>query len=126
MAAKVAADAGVDVNSVTGTGAHGRVTKADVLAASMPVPTTPNRPSEPAASVAQPLAIDATGTRGVRREKMSRLRARIAERVVEAQQTAAMLTTFNEVDMSEVMRLRKLHKEALPNVTAWDWVSRAG
>ena len=112
MAAKVAADAGVDVNSVTGTGAHGRVTKADVLAASMPVPTTPNRPSEPAESVTQPLAIDATGTRGVRREKMSRLRARIAERLVEAQQTAAMLTTFNEVDMSEVMRLRKLHKEA--------------
>ena len=53
-----------------------------------------------------------TGSRGVRRERMTKLRARIAERLVMAKNTAAMLTTFNECDMSEVMRLRAEHKEA--------------
>ena len=51
-----------------------------------------------------------SGTRGIRREKMTRLRQRIAERLVSAQHNAAMLTTFNEVDMSEVIRLRTEHK----------------
>src|SRR5690606_19214855 len=52
------------------------------------------------------------GSRGVRRERMTRIRQRIAERLVEAKQTTAMLTTFNECDMSEVMRLRSEHKDA--------------
>ena len=124
MAAKVAADAGVDVNSVTGTGAHGRVTKADVLAASMPVPTTPNRPNEPAASVAQPLAIDATGTRGVRREKMSRLRARIAEPLGGS---PANRRHVDDLQRSRHERSdaapRNCTKKHLPNGTAWDWAS---
>jgi len=111
LARKIAADKGVDLAAVAGTGPSGRITKSDVLAAK-----TPNVPAAPAppptvATVATPI-IDAPATvRGVRRVRMSRLRQRIAERLVDAQHTAAMLTTFNEADMTEVMRLRSLHKE---------------
>ncbi|NNF44917.1 MAG: dihydrolipoyllysine-residue succinyltransferase, partial [Phycisphaerales bacterium] len=61
---------------------------------------------------AQPVVTVPAGERGIRRQRMSKLRQRVAERLVQAQQTAAMLTTFNEADMSEVMRLRSAHKEA--------------
>jgi 2-oxoglutarate dehydrogenase E2 component (dihydrolipoamide succinyltransferase) len=83
------------------------VTKADIEnAGSAPV-------AKPApAMVSTTSAPVFTGSRGVRRERMTKLRARIAERLVMAKNTAAMLTTFNECDMSEVMRLRAEHKEA--------------
>jgi 2-oxoglutarate dehydrogenase E2 component (dihydrolipoamide succinyltransferase) len=68
--------------------------------------------SAPNASAGAKRATGAAGSRGVRREKMTRLRLKIAERLVSAQHTAAMLTTFNEVDMSEVIRLRAEHKES--------------
>ena len=107
VARKMAADKGVDIAKVEGTGPGGRVTKADIEnAGSAPV-------AKPApAMVSTTSAPVFTGSRGVRRERMTKLRARIAERLVMAKNTAAMLTTFNECDMSEVMRLRAEHKEA--------------
>ncbi len=121
MAKKIAAEKGVALNDVSGSGPAGRVMKADVLAASGKPAVEADAPSAapeaapklaPAAAAA-PIAISApVGSRGVRREKMTKLRQRIAQRLVEAQHTAAMLTTFNEVDMSEVMRLRTEHKES--------------
>ncbi len=98
VAKKVAAERGIDTGALAGSGPSGRVMKIDVEGAA--------KASGPAASAA-PVA---TGTRTVRREKMTRLRQRIAERLVSAQHNAAMLTTFNEVDMSEVIRLRTEHK----------------
>ncbi len=96
LAQKVATDLGVSLDDIEGSGPSGRITKSDVLSA-----------DEPAPLVEQP----SPQHRGVRREKMSTLRRKIAERLVEAQHNAAMLTTFNEADMSKVIELRKLHKE---------------
>lgn len=101
-----------DVNptQVAGTGKDGRLTKGDVLShlergASPAAPATSATPATPAA----PKTPDRPGDRRV---PMTRLRARIAERLVQAQHTAAILTTFNEVDMGPVMDLRAKHKEA--------------
>jgi 2-oxoglutarate dehydrogenase E2 component (dihydrolipoamide succinyltransferase) len=118
VAKKVAAEKGVDLAQVAGSGPSGRVMKDDVLAASAPrataassaVTVTESKPSASTPAPA-PAAIPA-GSRGVRREKMTKLRQKIAERLVHAQHTAAMLTTFNECDMTEVMRLRGEHKDA--------------
>jgi len=100
VARKMAAERGIDLGSVEGTGPSGRVMKADLEG-------VPASESAPAARSSSP-----RGSRGVRREKMTRLRQKVAERLVQAQRTAAMLTTFNEADMSEVIRLRSEHKEA--------------
>ena len=109
MARKIAQEAGVDLTAVAGSGPAGRIMKADVIAAT---PSSPaSQPIVPAVVTSVVQASD-SGLRGMRREKMSKLRQRIAERLVHAQHSAAMLTTFNECDMSEVMRLRKLHKES--------------
>jgi 2-oxoglutarate dehydrogenase E2 component (dihydrolipoamide succinyltransferase) len=91
--------------------------KDDVLAAtSKPAASTETKPVSVTASAApSPAASGAAipaGSRGSRREKMTRLRQKIAERLVHAQHSAAMLTTFNECDMTEVMRLRTEHKDA--------------
>ena len=113
VARKVAAEKGVDTATLAGSGPSGRVMKDDVLAASGKAPAateTKPTPAAPAKPAAAPAA--AAGTRGVRREKMTKLRQKIAERLVHAQHTAAMLTTFNECDMTEVMRLRAEHKES--------------
>lgn len=105
---------------ITGHGKDGRITKADVLRHLEHSPhlsrqigsDTPTVPSLETTSVsAQPPAATADDGRPVSRVKMSRLRARVAERLVQAQQTAAILTTFNEVNMSAVMDLRTRHKE---------------
>ncbi len=103
-AARAAAnEAGVDIASVKGTGKAGRVTTADVKGAATKAPAA-KAPAAPA---------PAPSPEGrVTRVKMSPLRRTIARRLVEAQQTAAMLTTFNEVDMSRVMALRSEFKQA--------------
>lgn len=118
VAKKIAADKGIDVGSIAGTGPGGRVTKADVLdvaegRAKPAAPPTPAAPALPPAArpAASPPPAAVAGSRGVRRERMTKLRQRIAERLVESKQTTAMLTTFNEADMTEVMRLRKEHGE---------------
>jgi 2-oxoglutarate dehydrogenase E2 component (dihydrolipoamide succinyltransferase) len=93
----------------------GRVTKQDVLKAAAPVAETAKAPQAakaPPAPVPAPRPQVPAGERAETRERMSKRRATIARRLVEAQQTAAMLTTFNEVDMSAVMQLRERRKEA--------------
>jgi 2-oxoglutarate dehydrogenase E2 component (dihydrolipoamide succinyltransferase) len=106
LARKLAEDKGVSLAGIAGTGAGGRIREQDVIGF---IQTHQN--GVPAAKDAES-AGPAAGSRGVRVEKMAPLRQRIASRLVEAQQTAAMLTTFNEVDMGAVMDLRKQHKEA--------------
>ncbi|MDX2314222.1 MAG: 2-oxoglutarate dehydrogenase complex dihydrolipoyllysine-residue succinyltransferase [Gammaproteobacteria bacterium] len=98
----------LDPAAIAGTGKGGRLIKGDVLAYldAKPVPA-PAAPAAPAAKPPTPTG----GARGERREPMSRLRMRIAERLVQAQHTAAILTTFNEVDMQPVMELRKRYKD---------------
>ncbi len=110
-ARKLADESGIDLERVTGSGRDGRITKADVSAAVAAKASAPKAAT--AARVDDQLAMPAPlpGERVERRVTMTRLRARIAERLVEAQQNAAMLTTFNEVDMSAVMALRKQHQE---------------
>ena len=103
-ARKSAEEKGVDTASIAGSGRGGRVTKADVLAIS-PAPARSASAPVPA-SVEQVLS-----GRPEQRVPMSRLRARIAERLVQSQSTAAILTTFNEVNMQPVMDLRKKYQE---------------
>ncbi len=103
-AAKIAAEKGVDTGSLQGSGRDGRVTKGDVLQA-------PAGGATPAAKPAPlPIQIPA-GNRTEQRVPMSRLRQRIAERLVQSQSTAAILTTFNEVNMAPVMELRSRYKD---------------
>ena len=94
---KLIEEAGLDTGKIAPTGPGGRISKADVLVARAPAP--PPTPSAPAAE------------REVR-VRMTRLRRRIAERLKAAQNTAAMLTTFNEIDMTEAMALRERHRDA--------------
>ncbi|MEN8663241.1 MAG: 2-oxoglutarate dehydrogenase complex dihydrolipoyllysine-residue succinyltransferase [Lentimonas sp.] len=109
-ARKAAEETGVDPAQVAGTGKDGRVTKGDILeAAKAPAPEAPALTSAAATPVKAAAPINA-GERESRK-KMSPLRRKIAERLVQATQEAAMLTTFNEVDMSAVMKLRKQHQE---------------
>lgn len=97
---KLAAENNVDTSTITGSGKDGRVTKGDVLEAI----------SKPAAPLA-PKAPTNFGEKPIERVKMSRLRLKIAERLKESQNTAAILTTFNEVDMSTIMALRNEYKD---------------
>ena len=112
-ARKILADNAISADALTGSGRGGRVTKEDVLNhLSKPVTS-----SGPAAVVAAKPALDQprinrfTETRPEQRVPMSRLRARVAERLVQSQSTAAILTTFNEVNMQPVMSLRNEYKE---------------
>ena len=106
-AKNVAKDQKVDLGNVEGSGTGGRVTKGDVLKAASPAPAQVAKPQAPSPKPQVPSA-----ERSERRERMTKRRATIARRLVEAQHTAAMLTTFNEVDMSAVMALRERRKEA--------------
>jgi len=107
-AAKILAEKGVDAASVAGSGKDGRITKGDALTAQAPAAKSLD------SSMAQLVkeTISQSFGRDVKREKMSNLRKTIARRLVEAKNTTAMLTTFNEVDMSAVMELRKKYKDA--------------
>ena len=103
----------LDPAAITGTGKDGRLTKEDVLAHLESAASDPPV-SEPEASAPPPAP--AVSSDGERREPMSQIRTRIAERLVSAQQTAAMLTTFNEVDMSGIFDLRAKYKEMFADV----------
>ncbi len=102
---------GIDANAITATGPDGRILKEDVLnyfaEQASPKPDTPA-----AAPSHAPAPVVSTGAREERREPMSRLRKTIASRLVDAQQTAALLTTFNEVDLYEVKNLRSDYRDA--------------
>ena len=108
-AKKMMVENNLDENSVTGTGRDGRVLKEDVinyLSQQQPTDT-----SKVAASVADKEPVLSSGERIEKRVPMTRLRARIAERLLDAQQSAAILTTFNEVNMKPVMDLRKKYQD---------------
>jgi len=108
-AKKIAAEKGVDTAQVQGTGRDGRVTKGDVMGVT---PAKAGAQSDPGLRRDDKPAIQLpTGNRTEQRVPMSRLRARIAERLVQSQSTAAILTTFNEVNMAPVMELRNRYKE---------------
>jgi 2-oxoglutarate dehydrogenase E2 component (dihydrolipoamide succinyltransferase) len=119
-AQKLAADKKVDTALISGTGRGGRVTKGDVLqampaqggaepAARAPSPAAPQ--PQPQRAPAPSVDLGALGDRPEQRVPMSRLRARIAERLVQSQSTAAILTTFNEVNMQPVIDLRNRYKD---------------
>ena len=108
LARKIAEENGIDLASLAGTGPGGRVREQDVLAR---LHAKSNGAAAPAAGAAPAPATGGAPSRAVRRERMSQLRQRIAVRLVEAQRTAAMLTTFNECDMTNVMALRSKFKE---------------
>ena len=124
-AQKVAAEKGIDTSKVQGTGRDGRVTKGDVLqAAGMPAqpaaapaqragaPAAPAQARAPLPQPTPPVDVEALlSGRPEQRVPMSRLRQRVAERLVMAQSTAAILTTFNEVNMAPVMEMRKKYQE---------------
>jgi 2-oxoglutarate dehydrogenase E2 component (dihydrolipoamide succinyltransferase) len=106
---RLAAETGLDPASVTGTGKAGRVTKGDILAAA-DKPVTP--PAAPAAILQSAIPTpQSSGSAKQTRIKLSKLRQTIANRLVAAQHEAAMLTTFNECDMSAVMELRKKYQD---------------
>ncbi len=116
-ARKLAEERGIDAGSIAGSGRGGRVTKADVLAQA-PSTSVPAEAGSQAAAKSQlpqpiaPVSVEQIlGNRPEQRVPMSRLRARIAERLVQSQSTAAILTTFNEVNMQPVMELRKKYQE---------------
>jgi 2-oxoglutarate dehydrogenase E2 component (dihydrolipoamide succinyltransferase) len=119
VAKRLAAEQGIDLTAISGAGPGGRVTKQDVesfLRTQQPEEkpvatpqTAPAAPSSKPATAAMPAP--STNGRTETRVRMSRRRRTIAERLVQAQQTAAMLTTFNEIDMSAVMDLRKRRNE---------------
>ena len=112
---KLMAENSLSESQVTGTGKNGRILKEDVekaLQTPTAVATTASAPSKPTSSpTPSPQASSDTEGREERRVPMTRLRARIAERLLEAQSTAAILTTFNEVDLSEVARLRRKYQD---------------
>ncbi|MEP6678391.1 MAG: 2-oxoglutarate dehydrogenase complex dihydrolipoyllysine-residue succinyltransferase, partial [Betaproteobacteria bacterium] len=120
-ARKMMADAGVDPAGVAGTGRGGRITKGDVIAAgnagaeaapAAPVPATAATAPVAAAPRAPASQVpSSSGSRPEQRVPMSRLRMRVAERLVQSQSTAAILTTFNEVNMQPILDLRARYKE---------------
>jgi len=120
-AAKILAEAGIDPSSVVGTGKDGRITKEDATRAAASggkrLPADKSSKAAPAASAAAAtaagLGLDAPAafSRNDRREKMSRMRRTIATRLVDAKNNSAMLTTFNEADMSAIFALRKKYQE---------------
>ncbi len=115
-AAKLMADNNLAAGSVAGTGRDGRVTKGDVLGAIATPPVAAPKAVPAAPAVAKPLpAVPAPamnlGERPEQRVPMSRLRARVAERLLQSQATNAILTTFNEVNMAPVMEMRKRFQE---------------
>ncbi len=121
-AARLLAESGASASGIAGTGRDGRITKGDVLAAQQAGAAAPARAPAPAQASAHapaaalpevrpPLDPAALAERPEQRVPMSRLRQRVAERLVQSQSTAAILTTFNEVNMQPVIELRNRHKE---------------
>lgn len=131
VARKIAEEHGVDLTSLEGHGPAGRITRDDVIAhvaeskkqsaapstppaptGPAPAPPKPSQPGDVADEVAPAQVGKVSATRGTSRERMSTLRRKIAQRLVEAQHNAAMLTTFNEADMTAVMDIRARYKES--------------
>ncbi len=118
-ARKMMADQGVDAATVQGTGRGDRITKGDVIAAveakAAPAPVAAPVAAKPALVSAPPVSVP-LGNRPEQRVAMSRLRMRVAERLVQSQSTAAILTTFNEVNMKPIIDLRTTYKDKFEKV----------
>ena len=110
--ASSSAETGIDASTVPGSGKDGRVTKGDMLAAIERAASAPTPVNQPAAAVQVRAPSPADDAAREERVKMTRLRQTIARRLKDVQNTAAMLTTFNEVDMTNVMALRAHYKDA--------------
>jgi 2-oxoglutarate dehydrogenase E2 component (dihydrolipoamide succinyltransferase) len=114
-ARRLADELDIDMRRVSGSGKSGRITKDDVVRAAEqaaePMPQPAAAEQQPDMPAAAPTAPEVTGERVERRVPMTRLRASIARRLVEAQHNAAMLTTFNEVDMLPVMTMRRRYQD---------------
>ena len=108
---RLAAETGIDASAVPGTGKDGRVTKGDMLAAIERAAAQPTPVAAPAAAVQMRAPSPADDAAREERVRMTRLRQTIARRLKDAQNTAAMLTTFNEVDMTHVMALRTQYRD---------------
>lgn len=116
-AAKLIAENNLQASNIRGTGPDGRITKEDVVQHLQQKPAKEERPT-PSVKKAEPKKMEEStstpqvgGSRNVRKEKMSRLRKTISRRLLSAKNNTAMLTTFNEVDLTEVMEIRKKYKE---------------
>jgi 2-oxoglutarate dehydrogenase E2 component (dihydrolipoamide succinyltransferase) len=108
---KLSAESGIDAATVPGSGKDGRVTKGDMLAAIEKAASAPTPVNQPAASVHVRAPSPADDAAREERVKMTRLRQTIARRLKDVQNTAAMLTTFNEVDMTHIMAMRAQYKD---------------
>lgn len=108
---KLSTESGIDASTVPGSGKDGRVTKGDMLAAIEKAASAPTPVNQPAAAVQVRAPSPADDAAREERVKMTRLRQTIARRLKDVQNTAAMLTTFNEVDMSHIMAMRTQYKE---------------
>ncbi|SHI15766.1 2-oxoglutarate dehydrogenase complex dihydrolipoyllysine-residue succinyltransferase [Bradyrhizobium erythrophlei] len=108
---KISVETGIDASTVPGSGKDGRVTKGDMLAAIEKAASAPTPVSQPAAAVQVRAPSPADDAAREERVKMTRLRQTIARRLKDVQNTAAMLTTFNEVDMSHIMAMRVQYKD---------------
>ena len=108
---KISAESGLDAATVPGSGKDGRVTKGDMLAAIEKAASAPTPVNQPAAAVQVRAPSPADDASREERVKMTRLRQTIARRLKDVQNTAAMLTTFNEVDMSHIMAMRTQYKD---------------
>ncbi len=112
-ARKLAEERGIDAAQITGTGKGGRITKEDVVNFAPSAPVT--KAAAPAPTAAAAVVLEG-GDRVERRVPMTRMRSRIAERLLEVTQTTASLTTFNEVDMTALMDLRKQYKDEFTKI----------
>jgi 2-oxoglutarate dehydrogenase E2 component (dihydrolipoamide succinyltransferase) len=108
---KLSAESGINASTVPGSGKDGRVTKGDMLAAIEKAASAPTPVNQPAAAVQVRSPSPADDAAREERVKMTRLRQTIARRLKDVQNTAAMLTTFNEVDMTHIMALRAQYKD---------------
>ncbi|MGL4230474.1 MAG: 2-oxoglutarate dehydrogenase complex dihydrolipoyllysine-residue succinyltransferase [Casimicrobium sp.] len=115
-AKKMMTEQGIDPASVQGTGRGDRITKGDVIAATEAKAAPAPSAAKSAPTVSAPLVNVPLGNRPEQRVPMSRLRARVAERLVQSQSTAAILTTFNEVNMKPVIDLRNTYKDKFEKV----------
>jgi 2-oxoglutarate dehydrogenase E2 component (dihydrolipoamide succinyltransferase) len=112
---RIASETGIDPNQVAGSGRDGRVTKGDMIAAqSAPTKAAASVPAAPiaAAKSVAPVIVAGSGNRTEERVPMTRLRTKIAERMMQSKNSIAMLTSFNEVNMKAVMDVRKKYAEA--------------
>jgi 2-oxoglutarate dehydrogenase E2 component (dihydrolipoamide succinyltransferase) len=108
---RISAETGIDASTVPGSGKDGRVTKGDMLAAIEKAASAPTPVNQPAAAVQVRAPSPADDAAREERVKMTRLRQTIARRLKDVQNTAAMLTTFNEVDMTHIMAMRAQYKD---------------